>query len=63
MDQAVIEGSHGGALLEELLPTLFTVHFGSRKVQLVTVTLVRGRSPENRAGEGPLAARLNFQDN
>lgn len=52
MDQAVVEGSEGGALLGKLLQTFFTKHLGSRKVQLVTVTLVSGCSPENRTGEG-----------
>lgn len=48
MDQAVIEGSDGGALMGILVQTFFAEHLGSRKVQLVTVTFVRGCSPENR---------------
>lgn len=59
MDQAVIEGSDSGVLLGNLLQTVLTEHLGSSKVQLVTVTLARGCSPESRTGEGvyrPLAA-------
>lgn len=62
MDQAIIEGGDGGALLGKPLQTFFTEHLGSRKVQLVTVTLVCGCSPEkqDRWRSVQTTSKLNF---
>lgn len=45
-DQAVVEGSDDGAVLDKPGQTLLVELLGSDKVQLVTVTLVNSRTPE-----------------